>query len=529
MKPIVEPYVWIKSKIVMSSSPFIDIKNIKIKEENVVGRDGYFKNLPMDEYLKTLNRLFSTYFRSKIIRIQELPSWIKGSIWDDVVKLKINLKTLVEEALKKETFDDYGGDLMFRQCTQMQNSTGSFYDKVADKTVTPTVELSNMVIAANRIPIARKPFVMSPTDIDWLSRFMKIWTQQASTYKINEERMFKKFVTNVVGGPRVETMCAKSDSGLFHYSPPKIDITLASNRVYRKPLKNIVKDFTSKLVHEYTHFLQKLYVQSLPDSSTSSFWNIPGINNPAKYYRSMWERDAYAIELLYEFLASKNMPVEALGNGKLLKEVFTPEAYKNFVLKSGEYRWAVRNMKDQDADGVWLSGLVYGATKFVQDMQINVPQTDEQEEDVDIKKIYKADVFSSADIVAAYITKASTELTGGDEYLVHSDDEELDPVRDNMSDEFTQQLQQQEEDIKEMEDVPVEELRVGDSNKSNKYQSGVSVSLEQPRWSDDEIQAECIKLGIEPTSSLIYCSNIEGMTYHCGLSDAIKNANLYVN
>lgn len=517
-----KPYIWIKSKLIMSSSPFIDIKNIKLTEENIIGRDTYFKDLPLKQYIEIINRLLSTYFRSKIIRVKELPIWMVGSIDGNVVKIKIDLQTLVEEALKKETYDDYGGDLMVRQCTQLE-SRSSYYDKAFDKTLTPSTLIDYLVTSASRIPIARKPFIMSPTDVNWLSRFMNIWTQQATTYKINEERMFKKFTTNVVGGPKVDTMCGKADSGLFHYSPPKIDITLASNRVYRKPFKNIIKDFTSKLVHEYTHFLQKMYVMSLPDSSTSSFWNIPGINNPTKYYRSMWERDAYAIELLYEYLASKNLSIEALGDGKVLKEQFNAEAYKNFVRKSGEYRWAVRNMKDKDADGIWLNGLVYGASKFVQDMQINVPQNETQEEDIDIKKIYKADVFSSVDIIEAYITKASIELNGGDDYLVYSEGN-----RDNLSDDFIKQTKQQEKEIKEIEDTPIENLFIGDSNNSNKYQAGVQVSLEQPRWSDEEIQAECIKLGVKVSPELVYCSNIEGMTYHCGLSDAIKSANLYV-
>ena len=108
----------------------------------------------------------------------------------------------------------------------------------------------------------------------------------------------------------------------------------------------------------------------------------------------MWERDAYSMQYLWLFLMSKGLQLQTLADPKVLKLNFTEESFKAFLLKNDSFKWHLRRMPE-DMNDIFIRGVIYGAKKFINVQQTFAPQNEEQDEVLEFKPQYRADVTSS--------------------------------------------------------------------------------------------------------------------------------------
>jgi hypothetical protein len=427
-----KPYVWFKGKVFKAAEPYVLVPSLSPR--NYVGTYGLKSE---KDFMRDLNYKFNIIFPTKRIVLNNLAPYMRA-YFDKYnrnnVKIKIDYDKFIKAFDIKETYDDPGQDTM-RSWTQVkkisqtiasnnflsntyledevnsnflvncerQGNTPNHHNPMPRVTppTGPTEDTThktdlysfNYNITSSTLPVATKQFVMTPSEVDWMVRANKVWLEQSKGLGINRKENQKSYMTNVVGGPKLKTLFGSELLGYFTFTPPKIDITLPSRRIVNKSWTFIDNQFTEMLVHEYTHFLQQIYVKSLGDYD-SSFWNLPKFSNVKKYYKSMWERDAYSMQYLWLFLMSKGLQLQTLADPKVLKLNFTEESFKAFLLKNDSFKWHLRRMPE-DMNDIFIRGVIYGAKKFINAQQTFAPQNEEQDEVLEFKPQYRADVTSS--------------------------------------------------------------------------------------------------------------------------------------
>ena len=404
-KYVVEPYIWFKARLQQGIQPFITIPdNINIVGE-IEGINPKFQN----SILKKMLRIF---YLNNIIYLNDTKPFVSMTFKEALIpeiKVKIKAKDLIESVIERD-YDKEGVGLNILR--------HSDYCKGLSVTPTNLTALSSYDISetashadgTDRYGFLLKPFILSPTDIDWLVRAQRLWLQQAKQYNIVQNR--KPFLISVVGGPKVYTSFTKSNEGGDYTDGGRINIRLP-NRL--KSIRGLLNAWTKILVHEYVHFLQYLFVKVNPKLKQSWNRNVP-LSNIKKYYSSMWERDAYALEYLWKFLNKQNLGLASMASWETLKLYFNPQSFKQFLKGDSEIRWHTNRIGKENGEK-WINGLVVAANKFVYDIsngEYNVDMYKEEASDANWTMLpYK---YADSDIVSECKDKAGFVYAVNAEY-----------------------------------------------------------------------------------------------------------------
>jgi hypothetical protein len=391
-------YLWFEAQVQPGVEPFIKIpQRINIIGE-VIGVNPKFKE-------SFLRKALNIYFLNGVIPLDDLNQhWIKTESFDTglrpTLKVKIQAKDLLSAVINRDFAKQGTGLNIIRQADYVANSP-TLYNQMGQQSA--TFASTNGV---DKYGFLLKPFILSNTDVDWLVRCLRTWTPMLEKYYTQK----KTFMVSVVGGPKVYTIFKPKNPGGDYYDGGRINIYLS--KFESKP--KCIKDFTRLLVHEYTHFLQYLFVKT-NKSLVSSWAKSAPVSNPVKYYSRMWERDAYAVQFLWEFLSSHNLPLKALSNGKILKEHFTPDVFKAYLKTNSDIKYHLSRMPKQ-MRSKWLNGLIIAAQKFVNDMQVNVVESSVSANDYIMLKQYPLQ-YSSEQVKSSYTGNKLDDFT----YMVNAE------------------------------------------------------------------------------------------------------------
>lgn len=391
-------YLWFEAQVQPGVEPFIKIpQRINIIGE-VIGVNPKFKE-------SFLRKALNIYFLNGVISIDDLNQrWIKTESFDtglrSTLKVKIQAKDLLKAVIDRDFSKQGGGLNIIRQADYVANSP-ICYNQMGGQSMTYA-----STKGVDKYGFLLKPFILSNTDVDWIVRCQRTWLPMFEKYY----KLKKSFLVSVVGGPKVYTSFKSGGVSGDYYEGGRINIRLSRSSSKSK----CIKDFSRLLVHEYTHFLQGLFVKT-NKSLVASWARIAPLSNPTKYYSRMWERDAYAVQFLWEFLDSHNLPLQALSDGEILSQHFTPDVFKAYLKTNTDVKWHLNRMP-KSMRSKWLNGLVVAAQKFVNDMQINVVQGSVSANDYILLRQYPLQ-YTSNEVKSCYKGKKLDDFT----YMVNAE------------------------------------------------------------------------------------------------------------